>query len=197
MAYRDRHEGLSRRTADPFQQFRRLTDQMDRWFEQFGVGRGERAEGPDMWAPESETFLRDNQFVVRIDLPGLSKDDLNVEVTDDSIVIHGERQQTHQENRDGYYRSERSYGRFYREIPLPDGAETETAKANYRDGVLEVAVNVPPRTAHRTRRIEIGGHTDEARERKAADLPGTTQRTVNVERTTPPRGSRAVAHDRE
>jgi HSP20 family protein len=160
---------------DPFTQFRRLSEQMDRWFDTVsrtpgrvpGVEEGWNRSMSDTWAPELETFLRDDQFVVRMDLPGLDKEDVTVEVTDDSIVVHGERQQTHEEERDGYYRSERSYGRFHREVPLPDGAQPDSAKANYRDGVLEVSVTAPPRQQNRPRRIEIGaGATGDRREER-------------------------------
>jgi HSP20 family protein len=184
---------------------------MDRWFDAFGMGRSDRTRGPggvmNLWAPEMETFLRDDKFVVRVDLPGMTKDDVNVEVTDDSLVIHGERQQVHEENRDGYYRSERNYGRFYREIPLPEGAQGETAQANYRDGVLEVMLTVPPRELHRPRRIEIGSAQTEPRDREQTQqtASGPGGGNVAVERTssTPPAGGsatsrseRATAHDR-
>jgi HSP20 family protein len=242
MAYRDRKDppGMSRRSPgntspwrdpyssstgsnwniDPMNQLRRFSDQMDRWFDAFGVGRsGDRGEGVNVWAPEMETFLRDDQFVVRIDLPGLSKEEVNVEVTDDSVVIHGERQQVHEENRDGFYRSERNYGRFYREVALPDGAQPDTAQANYRDGVLEVRLTVPPREIHRPRRIEIGSAPTEARERErtlrtsgsgslasqatsstgpqGVDRPSTGGSHIPIDRnTTASRAERSVAHDK-
>ena len=173
---------------DPLSQFRRLTEQMDRWFDSFGMGRtGNRMSGvnenpwthnaANMWAPDLETFLRDDQFVVRMDLPGVNKEDVNVEVTDDAVVIHGERQQSHQEERDGFYRSERSYGRFYREVQLPEGAQPDSAKANYRDGVLEVSVTAPPRQLNRPRRVEIGASaTTERQERQRA--AGSDERTA-------------------
>jgi HSP20 family protein len=183
---------------DPFSQFRRLTEQMDRWFDSAGMGRtNNRMSGmnanpwmqnaQDMWAPELETFLREDQFVVRMDLPGVNKEDVNVEVTEDAVVIHGERQQTHQEERDGFFRSERSYGRFYREVQLPEGAQPDTAKANYRDGVLEISVTAPPRQLTRPRRVEIGGATTGERQERRSTAP--TERTVSG-------GDRvSIAHD--
>ena len=158
------------RSVDPFSQFRRLTDQMERWFEAVGAPRRSyrSAEtGLGGWAPEIETFMRDNKFVVRADLPGLNKDEVSVEVTDDSLVIHGERQQAHEEEREGYYRSERSYGRFYREIPLPEGALPETAQANFKDGVLEITLTAPPREVTKPRRVEIGGASTKRTETSA------------------------------
>ena len=183
---------------DPVAQFRRLTEQMDRWFDTMGAGRpsnrmaatGGSPWSADAWAPELETFLRDDQFVVRMDLPGVTKDDLNVEVTDDAVVIHGERQQTHEDERDGFYRSERSYGRFYREVPLPEGAQPESAKANYRDGVLEISVTAPPRQLNRPRRVEIGsGSTAERQERQRVGVSGEQRETPAGERP-------AIAHEK-
>jgi HSP20 family protein len=148
----------SARGLDPFTQFRRLSDQMERWFENVaGLRRGERSSEPGLWSPEIETFIRDDKFIVRADLPGLSKDEVNVEVTDDSVIISGERQNVHEEEREGYYRTERVYGRFYREIPLPEGALPETAQAEARDGVLEISVTAPPREVTKPRRIPIVG----------------------------------------
>jgi HSP20 family protein len=183
---------------DPLSQFRRLTDQMDRWFDTMGVGRTAThtpsrehpwSDAPDLWAPELETFLRGDQFTVRMDLPGVKKEDVNVEVTDDAIVIHGERQQTHQEERDGFYRSERTYGRFYREVPLPEGAQPDSAKANYRDGVLEISVTAPPRQLLRPRRVEIGGAAPGERQDRAEMTAGREQRSGSATERV------SIAHD--
>jgi HSP20 family protein len=132
-------------------------DPIQRIFNSFGLGAaGNRIGDWDMWSPQIETFQRADQLVVRADLPGLSKDDVNVEVTDDAIVISGERRHEFEDERDGIYRSERSYGSFYRTIPLPEGAIADNAKADFKDGVLEITMPAPPRDARRGRRIEIG-----------------------------------------
>ena len=223
MATRDRRDiqGMTRRPSaaspatrdpygpggvwpDPWSQFRRLSEQMDRWFESFGSGRSTRSSGnlwaADNWAPEMETFLRDDQFVIRMDLPGLSKDDVNVEVTEDSVVIHGERQNAHEESREGYYRSERSYGRFYRDVPLPEGAQVDSAKANYKDGVLEITVTAPPRQLNSPRRIEIGSSlASERDERQRASSPsptGATTGSMPIKDRTTSTGRSSVAHDK-
>ena len=96
-----------------------------------------------LWSPQIETFQRGSEFVVRTDLPGLKKDDVKVDITDDSLTIEGERREEHEEDREGYYRSERSYGSFCRVIPLPDGAITDSAKANFNNGVLEIVMQAP------------------------------------------------------
>lgn len=74
---------------------------------------------------------------------GLKKDDVKVDITDDSLTIEGERREEHEEDREGCYRSERSYGSFCRVIPLPDGAITDSAKANFNNGVLEIVMQAP------------------------------------------------------
>jgi HSP20 family protein len=146
--------------AHPFTSLRRLADEVDRMFDDFafgwrspGLASWSGAES-GMWTPEVEAFQRGDQLVIRADLPGLTKDDLTIDVTEDAVTIRGERKHEHKDEREGYYRSERSYGSFYRVIPLPSGAITEQAKATFRDGVLEVTMPTPPSST--ARRLEIG-----------------------------------------
>ena len=147
---------------DPFNFFQRelWPFQRESWMGRTG------AQGTSLWSPQIESFQRGDQFVVRADLPGLKKEDVNIEVSDDSIVIQGERREAHEEDRDGYYRSERSYGSFYRTVPLPEGAITESCKADFNNGVLEITVQAPPREVSRRRRIEIGEATEKNRGEK-------------------------------
>jgi HSP20 family protein len=132
-------------------------------FEDFGFGR--RWSSPfwtgstagQMWAPDVDVVQKNDQLTIRADLPGLSKDEVSVELTDNAITIQGERKREHEEEREGFYRSERSYGTFSRVIPLPEGAITEEAKATFRDGVLEITMPAPPATKGRRLEISEGG----------------------------------------
>lgn len=98
---------------------------------------------------------RGNELVIRADLPGLNADDVTVEISDDTITISGERQEERADQNNGVYRYERAYGAFFREIPLPEGAIADQAKASFKDGVLEIAVPAPPEQVSRGRRLEI------------------------------------------
>jgi HSP20 family protein len=173
---RRENENLGERmAATPFTFMRRFSEEMDNLFEDFGFGRGwlapmfgstEFAQG--LWSPRVEMFERDNQLVVRADLPGLTRDDLKVELSDDGITIEGERKNEHEEKREGYYRSERSYGKFYRRIPLPEGVNAGNANATFNNGVLEITMPAPKREERKPRRLEITGQTPERAKGKAA-----------------------------
>ena len=138
-------------SLSPFTLMRRLTEDMDRMFSGFGAASGREA-GP--WAPAVDVRESNGNLVVSAELPGLDKEDVKVEVNNDAVVIRGERKREWEEERHGIHRSERSYGAFYREIPLPEGAKTDQAKAQFRNGVLEVTVPVPE-AQRRSREVPI------------------------------------------
>lgn len=129
-------------SMNPFAAMRRWSEDMDRLFQDFGLGQlgfGRSLE----WSPQVEAFQRGDKFVVRADLPGMNKDDVKVEVENNLLTISGERTDESEENREGYFRSERSYGQFYRAIPLPEGVNAEQCDATFKDGVLEVSLKAP------------------------------------------------------
>jgi HSP20 family protein len=121
---------------------------------QRGGQRGLQPMLQNLWAPQVEIFERGNNLVVRADLPGLSRDDVNVEVDDDALVIRGERRNDLEEEQEGYYRTERSYGSFYRAIPLPDGVDANQANASFKEGVLEVTFPKPQQQS-RAKKIDV------------------------------------------
>jgi len=139
--------------------FQRWNEEMDRMFEDFGFGRGlmppASQTGTGQWAPDVEMFQRGSELVVRAELPGMNKDDIHVDINDDALTIQGERQHKHEEEHEGWCRTEFSYGNFYRAIPLPEGTIGDSAKASFKDGVLEVVLQAPSREATRGRKLEI------------------------------------------
>jgi HSP20 family protein len=137
---------------DPFSLMRRMSHELDQVFSESGVGQSQERT----WAPAIEVRQQGENYVVRADLPGLKPEDVKLEVTEDAIVIEGERKSEHEENKGGMHVSERRYGRFYRAIPLPEGARTEDARANFNNGVLEVTIPTPEQKSKR-RSIPIQG----------------------------------------
>lgn len=162
----------ARLASTPFEFMRRFGEEMDRLFGDFGFGNGLTSTltrgVPGIWAPQVEMFERDGQLLVRADLPGLTKDDVNVEIDNDAITIEGERQSEQNENREGFYRTERSYGKFYRRLPLPEGVDAQEADATFRDGVLEITMSAPKRTESKPRRVQISGASAPKAHGKAA-----------------------------
>jgi HSP20 family protein len=93
-----------------------------------------------MWTPDVEMFQKGAEVVIRVDVPGMKKEDVTVEVTDGYLTLRGERKEEKEEKKEGYYRAERTYGSFYRVLPLPEGAKADDTKAVIRDGVLEITM---------------------------------------------------------
>jgi len=148
----------------PFGLMRRFSDEMDRMFGDFMAPLGSfspsqrfrsgmnqmRAE----WMPPVEVFERDNQMVVRAELPGMNKEDVHVEVDDDALLISGERRDEQENTQGGFRHSERRYGRFLRRIPLPEGTDPNQINASFRSGLLEITLPMK-RPERQSRQVEI------------------------------------------
>lgn len=159
------------RAGNPFAFLRRFAEDMDRLMEDFGMERGLHVPGfltrghellrreagltEADWSPRVDVCERDGRFLVRADLPGLTRDEIHVELTHDMLTIRGERKREVKEEREGTRYSECSYGRFYRGIPLPEGVDTSKATAEFRGGVLEVAMPAPKPKAAEPRRLTV------------------------------------------
>ena len=157
-------------TTSPFELMARFTEEMDRMFEEFGLSTQgtSRGQGGGLqaasWVPAIDILERDGNLVVRAELPGVDDADVSVSVTDDGLVIEGERKEEHEENREGFYRTERSYGHFYRLIPLPDDVDPDQVRADFNNGVLEITVPIP-QSQERRREIPVnaqGGEQSQA-----------------------------------
>lgn len=145
--------------ASPFSFMHRFTEEMNRLFEDFG-GRREWLTWPregweGRWRPDIEMFEKNGQLVVRADLPGLTRNDVKVDITEDALTIQGEREKEHEEKGATFYRSERSYGGFYRVVPLPEGVSPDSVSATFHDGVLEVTMKAPVRAKVEPRHVEV------------------------------------------
>jgi HSP20 family protein len=159
--------------ADPFGMMRSMMGQMDRLLGDFlglgGPGNARLSNLPSaqgssllagsqpqgLWYPQVEVSEQGGNLRVCADLPGMKKEAVHLEIHDDYLVLRGERRHEQEHNEGGVYRSERSYGQFYRTVPLPDGVNADQARANFKDGVLEVTIPLPQRQQPQGRRIEI------------------------------------------
>lgn len=157
---------------DPLAMMRRMQEDLDSVFRAFGIPRLGAAlapprelEGllartpaftqPGQWSPQIEVFEREGDIVVHADLPGVKREDVEVSVGEDVLTIRGERRQENRETQGGYRRTERSYGSFFRQIPLPDGVDPTEIEAAYEDGVLEVIIPSPRDVQRGRRRVDI------------------------------------------
>lgn len=150
---------------DPFALLRRMTGEFDRFFDDPlfaglrlpSIGMRHFDENAE-WTPRIEVVEKDNRLVTRVDLPGMKKEDVKVEVAEGQLIISGTRRRETEEKKDQYYRSERQFGSFYRMVPLPEFVGIDEVKAKYVDGVLEVSVPVPPREPEmKPREVKIEG----------------------------------------
>jgi HSP20 family protein len=158
---------LARKTPEfnPFGMMRRFTKDMERLFEGFEGFRFPTffnretfpftTELKDFeWMPQIEVMRTNGDLKIKADLPGLTREDVKVELTDEALTISGERKEEKEEKREGFYRTERNYGRFYRYVPLPDGVKADKANAMFRNGVLEVTLPLT-KVESTARKLEI------------------------------------------
>lgn len=151
------------RIPTPFTFMQRMFEDMDRLF---GGGFGQHGDivpggenfgdvelvAKDIWNPAVDVTQQGNNLVVRADLPGVDKNDVRLSVTDNAIVLEGERRSESESSEGSVYQSERSHGSFMRRIPLPSGVDANAVDASFDNGVLEVVVPLPQSGA---RQVEV------------------------------------------
>lgn len=168
---------------NPFSMMRRMQEELNRAFSPATTGSssGSSSAGSELWVPPIEVSQKDGNYIVSAELPGLSDEDVTVEIDDDAIVIRGERQFEHKETQGGITRTERRYGEFYRAIPLPDGADPEKAKAEFKDGVLQISV--PATQAQSNARqipIQTGSSSQSAKPQPSGSQSSSSQTAASA-----------------
>jgi HSP20 family protein len=106
------------------------------------------------WTPAMDLVEADDHFVLKADLPGLAEEDVTIEVQDNVLTVSGERKAEHERKERGWYRIERSFGRFSRSLTLPEGVDADRVTASFDKGVLEV--RVPKPEEKKPKRVQIG-----------------------------------------
>jgi HSP20 family protein len=108
------------------------------------------------WVPALDIVENETDYTLRADLPGLGEDDVKIEVNDNVLTISGRRRDEHEEQQQGYYRLERSYGSFSRSLTLPKGVDAKAVTAAFDRGVLEIHVPKPEDSKPQTVAIKTG-----------------------------------------
>jgi HSP20 family molecular chaperone IbpA len=145
---------------DPLALVRKVSEEADQLFARF-IGRPIAAKSGEggvagKWMPPVEVLQRGDRLVICVDLPGISRESVNVEIQRDRVLVDGERKEEPQSgSTPGFRRSERSYGPFHRAVPLPEGVDPDSAEASMRDGVLEISLRMPTPEQRRGKRIDI------------------------------------------
>lgn len=135
----------------------RIHDEIDRMFQEFTSARfWPRLEGVGR-VPSIDLYEKDGNLIVEAELPGIDRKDVKISYTDSALTIQGESRQEKEEKREGYYRSERQYGSFFRTVPLPAPVDFSRAKAEFENGLLRVTLPRSTQTAEQERTIPIAG----------------------------------------
>mgnify|MGYP003288634841 CR=1 FL=1 len=132
-------------------------DEMNRMFNQFfRGGNGEEAGwGLRTWTPPVDIYETDDALVLKAELPGVSKDEVSVEVHQNTLILRGQRKHEAEVKEENYHRVERAYGTFQRSFVLPTMVDQDKVQATFKDGVLEL--HLPKSEAAKPRRIAIHG----------------------------------------
>ena len=141
---------------EPFREIAALQNDMGRLMGAFlGQTNGDTAR---TWVPAVDAWETENELVYAFDLPGVSRESINVEFEQGALTVSAERTASTEVSEERFYRFERRFGTFSRTIALPEGTTDEAISADYKDGVLEVRVRKPEQP--KPRRIAVGGGSE-------------------------------------
>jgi HSP20 family protein len=140
---------------EPLRELSSFQTEMNRLFDTvFDPSTGTASGQARRWTPAMDLLETEDAFVLRADLPGMSEDDVSIELEDNLLTVSGERKSEHGEGREGFYRVERAFGAFSRSLTLPKGVDAEAVSAAFDNGVLEVRIPKPEQ--RKPRKIAIG-----------------------------------------
>jgi HSP20 family protein len=138
---------------DPGREVDSLQSEVNRLFDTF-FGNGGREARTRRWLPAMDLAETGEHLILRADLPGMTEDDISIEIKDGVLTVSGERRAEQEEKADNYYRVERAFGSFSRSLSLPEGIDADQVKAAFDKGVLEV--RIPKPEEHKPHKVAIG-----------------------------------------
>ena len=141
---------------EPFAEIESLQKEMNRLFEQFTSPRREHLFD-DSFKPAVEVKENDDSIDLRVELPGLAPEDIDIQVSTDAVSITGERKtESKTEDNNGLARSEFHYGRFQRVVPLPAQVQNNSVEADYKDGILQLHLPKDESEQRKVVKVPIG-----------------------------------------
>jgi len=155
---------------DPSREVDSLQSEVNRVFDVFFGNGAEQGARSRRWVPAMDLVETEDSLVLRADLPGLTEDDVSIEIKDGVLTVAGERKAEHEEKSEGYYRVERSFGGFSRSLSLPQGIDADQVTADVDNGVLEV--RIPKPEERKPHRVPIGAGANGSAE---ASVDGTAE----------------------
>ena len=150
----------------PVRELDSLQSELNWVFDGLFGGRGNGGSQTRRWVPAMDLVESDDHLVLRADLPGVSEDDVSIEISDGVLTLSGERSDRHEEKAGGYHRVERAYGKFSRSLTLPDGIDADKVHADFEDGVLDVTIPKPEERKPHKVAISAGRIEGKATERE-------------------------------
>ena len=152
--------GLAR--WDPFTEMEDVSSYWNNFFgENMFPSTWSRLPSVREWLPAMDVYERDGKLIVKAELPGMHEDDINVSVEGNSLVIKGNKKFEKEVKEEDYYHCERSYGSFYRAVPLPAEVDKDKIDADYDDGVLEVTLSKLPEK--KTKKVKVTSRSKKAK----------------------------------
>jgi HSP20 family protein len=149
---------------DPFRDLRSLQDEVNRLFStNLSRSFGDEGIARGAWMPNVDIYENKDQIVLEAELPGMNREDFDLSIENNIIILRGERRFEKKDDGDNYHRVERAYGTFTRSFTLPQTVSAEGATAEYKNGVLRVTL--PKREEVKARRIEVKGEPETAQPR--------------------------------
>ena len=139
---------------DPFRDLGLLQDRMNRMFDDAGRGwRNDEPAATTTWSPSVDIFETEGEIVVKAELPGMERKDITLHLENNVLTLRGERKFEKETKDENYHRIERSYGNFSRSFSIPATVDGEKIRADYKDGVLSIAL--PKKEQAKPKQINI------------------------------------------
>ncbi len=137
---------------NPFKELARIENELNRLFGEV-IPAGKEIQALQVWAPRVDVYEKDDKIIVEAEIPGAKKEDIEVKIKDNNLIIRGEVKKDEEKKDENFYRRERFYGKFERVIPLPQEVKPEEAKATVENGILKI--EIPKAQAEKEIKIDL------------------------------------------